>query len=338
MAEQTLLSKLKGRLIIGVAIGALVYLILVVLSGWGELKESLAAFNWLIFPLLLVLAFANYLFRFLKWDYYLLRLDITLPKKDSLIVFLSGLIGTITPGKIGELLKTYLVKQLNNTPIVKTAPIVIAERMTDFAALVIISIAGLTVFAVGNYLLVIALVVVILGGFIGVVGHRGLSMWLIGLLEKTPLIGRLGQKLHVMYESTHALLGLKPLTVATFWSLLAWLCECVGFWIVLKEMNAPVPVMTASFIYAVGTIVGAVSPGGLGVTEGSMVGFLQSGEVMGEFSMNMPEATAATMIIRAATLWFAVLVGAVVLLAFQSRFAGVAEMFDEERQTSRLDQ
>ena len=328
----TLFSKLRGKLIVGVCIGALVYLIMVVVSGWEQLQQSLSAFPWLWFPVLLALAFMNYVFRFFKWDYYLRRLDIPLRKSDSLIVFLSGLVMTISPGKIGELLKALFLKQLNGTPISKSAPIVVAERLTDFVALTIIALAGLTVFTVGNYVLVMVVVVGLLAGFVGVAGHRGFSLWIIGLLEKLPVVGKFGQKLRTAYDSIHELVKFTPLLIATFWSFVAWMCECCGLWLVLHVMDVSVPLLTASFIYALGTIVGAVSPGGLGVTEGSIVGLLGSATVMKESAMPIAVASAATMIIRVATLWFAVFVGAVVLLLFQNRFSGVSDMLEKNQQ------
>ena len=88
--------------------------------------------------------------------------------------------------------------------------------------------------------------------------------------------------------------------------------------------------LAACFIYALGTIVGVVSPGGLGVTEGSMLGMLQSSTIMGAARLAKGSAAAATLIIRIATLWFAVLVGAVVLLLFQGRFGDAARELDEE--------
>jgi uncharacterized protein (TIRG00374 family) len=105
----------------------------------------------------------------------------------------------------------------------------------------------------------------------------------------------------------------------------AWLCECLGFWLTLKAFAPDPQALAACFIYALGTIVGVASPGGLGLTEGSMVGMLQTGAIMGANKLGPATATAATLIIRMATLWFAVLVGAVVLLFFQGRFRGVAE-------------
>ncbi len=331
MSHQSILSKLKGKLIAGIVIGAMVYLVLVVVSDWEKVKVSMLAFSWSWFPLILGLAFANYILRFFKWDYYLGCLDIKISKRESLIIFLSGLVGTITPGKIGELLKSLLLKNISGVEMSRSAPVIVAERLTDFVAIVIISLAGITVFTVGSNSLVLAVVVVVLGLFIGIISQRRLSLWLINIIAKLPVVGRFSEKLFIAYESTFILLKPAPLSVATLWSLAAWMCECVGFWIVLWVLGIECKVLTASFIYAFGTMVGVVSPGGLGVTDGSMVGMLQSGTIMGqENKVGMALAAAATMIVRIATLWFAVFVGIVTLGLFQKRFSGVSQALDKK--------
>jgi uncharacterized protein (TIRG00374 family) len=62
----------------------------------------------------------------------------------------------------------------------------------------------------------------------------------------------------------------------------------------------------AVFAFAISTIVGALSaiPGGLGATEASLAGLLA-------LLLTLPAATAAaaTLLLRLATLWFAVLIG-----------------------------
>jgi glycosyltransferase 2 family protein len=319
--QQTLLSRLKGKLVVGIAIGGLVYLVMVLYSDWANLKEALLSFNWWLFPVLLMLAFANYIFRFFKWHFFLGRLEIALPKVDSLIIFLSGLVMTISPGKIGELLKTVLLKQRNGTPISVSAPVIVGERITDFLALVFISAAGLTVFTVqASSLWVLGGFSALLVVFVAMISNRRLSLAMIGLIERIGPLRKVGDKLHSMYDSTYKLLRFTPLLVATFWSVLAWLCECFGFWITLTAFTDEPRVLAAAFIYALGTILGVVSPGGLGPTEAGMIGMAQSQTIMGAAAMTKATASAATLIIRLATLWFAVLVGAVVLIVFQGRF------------------
>ena len=60
-------------------------------------------------------------------------------------------------------------------------------------------------------------------------------------------------------------------------------------------------------------------PGGLGPTEGSMSGLLALRGV------DVPTAVGATLVIRVCTLWFAVALGAVAMLATQGRFGETPE-------------
>jgi uncharacterized protein (TIRG00374 family) len=57
-------------------------------------------------------------------------------------------------------------------------------------------------------------------------------------------------------------------------------------------------------------------PGGLGVTEAGMTGMLQ---VLGGAEITRSIATAATILARIATLWWAVAVGAAALAVFRRR-------------------
>ena len=49
----------------------------------------------------------NYVFRFIKWEYYLSLIGVKgLPWRDSALIFFSGLGMVITPGKVGEWIKS----------------------------------------------------------------------------------------------------------------------------------------------------------------------------------------------------------------------------------------
>ena len=65
----------------------------------------------------------------------------------------------------------------------------------------------------------------------------------------------------------------------------------------------------AVFVYAIAMLAGALSfmPGGLGGAEAAMVALLVWG------GASSPEAVAATVLIRLATLWFAVVLGVLFL-------------------------
>ncbi len=82
------------------------------------------------------------------------------------------------------------------------------------------------------------------------------------------------------------------------------------------------------FLFAVTTIAGAVSflPGGLGVTEGGMIGGLAwMGMLEDEAS-----ASAAAYLIRLVTLWFGVGLGIVSLAIFRVRMRGREHVVEGE--------
>ena len=312
-----MIQKIRNRIFISIALAALIYLAFMINADFEKVLSSFQEFNWLLLPILLLLSFGNYISRFFKWEYYLKIIEVKLHKLDSLSIFLSGLIMSVTPGKMGELLKSYLVKQVNGTSISKTAPIVFAERATDFLSLTILALAGAYFYDYGKNIIIIIAVVIISGLII--ISNKNLFHKIILLLSKIGFISKHVLKIETAYESSAKLLAFSPLILMTMLSVVSWGFECFGYYIILTNFNLKVDVMWAFFSYSFATIVGALSmmPGGLGVTEGSLTLLL----VKKGLSEN--NAFAATFIVRAVTLWFAVLVGAISVLFYQKRFGRI---------------
>ena len=318
-----MLKSLGNKILLSIGIGALVFIGMSVYADFSRLLISFRAFAWGYLPAVLGLALLNYLLRFLKWDRYLSILNIRLARKDSLSVFLAGLVMSVTPGKSGELLKSYLVKQLKGTPISVSAPVMLAERFTDFMALLILSVFGIFSFRLGVLPVVISFGMLL--GVILVISHRGISHTLIRGIERLPVLSRFSERVSRAYESIRTLLTWDNLIWATAISVAAWFAECLGFYLILKGFGVSLSVLQATFIYSLATIFGAVSmmPGGLGTTEGSMAGLLMLESVSG------PIAVASTFVIRVCTLWFAVIIGAVALLMSRKRYSFTGERNDE---------
>lgn len=271
----------------------------------------------MLLPLLLLLSFLNYFSRFFKWDYYLSVIDIKIKKIDSLSIFMSGLIMSVTPGKMGELLKAVLVKEINNTPISKTAPIIFAERVTDFLSLLIISIIGAYTYDYGGSVtIVVALffLVVIL-----IISNRSIAIPILNFFERISFLKRHLTNIHTAYESSYKLFRPKPLFLMTLLSLLSWGFECLGYYIILINFDIDFGILWASFSYCFSTIVGAISmlPGGLGLTEGSLTYLLLQHDVSKDI------AVTTTFLVRVVTLWFAVFIGIISVSFYQKRFGKI---------------
>jgi glycosyltransferase 2 family protein len=301
--------------LISIAFGAIVYLSFSIYADFDKLISAFGNFNWFWLPLILALSFMNYLFRFFKWHYYIGILDIKLPFKTSFLIFLSAFTMSVTPGKMGEVLKSYLLKEENNTPISKSAPILLAERLTDFVSIVLLCLIGSYVFDYGQSIVIIIGVIFLLT--IILLSSKSVSYKIISVFEKIKFLQKHIQKVHTAYDSMYQMIKIKPLLIATVISLFSWFFECVGFYLVInlfsKSAGMEISLLSATFIYAFSTLIGAIAmlPGGVGVTEASLTGLLVFSKIPKDISV------ASTIMIRLATLWFAVLVGIVSIFIFQ---------------------
>lgn len=309
------MQNLKSRLIISIVFALVVFVALTFYADAPRLLNALAKFDWRFLPLALVTTIANYLIRFLRWNYYLNVIGVkNVPRRDSLLIFLSGFSLTVTPGKLGEVLKSVLLKTRYGTPVSYSASIVFAERLTDVLGVVILAAMGLVFYPVGIGAL--AAVLVITGFFVAVVQRRTLAERLLDMIAHTPKLGRFADIARNLYESAYLMLNAKPLVTAIGLAIAAWFGECLTFFIVLLGIGiAPswLLLLQATFIYAAASLFGAVSmlPGGLGATEGGMALLLQ--QIVG---VAREEAVASTLIVRLCTLWFAVLLGGIALIVF----------------------
>jgi uncharacterized protein (TIRG00374 family) len=306
------LQTLRNRLLISLLLGLVVFAGLSIYADFRHVLHSLREFNWALLPLILFLTSMNYVFRFVKWEYYLRRIGVRgLSKRDSFLVFFSGLGMVITPGKVGEWLKSYLLREVHGTPVARSAPILIAERLTDSVGLLIIAAAGVFVF--GDFWQ--AFVAISAGAvlIVAISRHRPTAMALLQLGRRLPLVGRFVPQIEEFYESTYVLLSPRAVIAMGALSTLSWSFEVLGFYFTLVGLglnqNGDL-LLHAAFILPIATLTSALffTPGGLGVAEGGIAGLSQA-----LLHMSKSAAAVGTLIIRFGTLWFGVIVG---LIAF----------------------
>lgn len=306
------MGNIERRVVFSVLLGVIAMVGFGIYADMRDLVTSLSGFAPSLAVAALGLATGNYAIRFVRWHYYLGRIDlrqVSIPV--SLGIFLSGLSMSVTPGKLGELLKSYLLKSSHGVPISRSGPIVLAERATDLVALLLLCTAGVASTRYGIEVVVAAAVVVV--GGIALVLFRPVGERLVGATAHVPGLRRLTPRLLHAYESAVTLLSPVPLLIGVALGVAAWWLECLAFHVVLVGFDAASPTLgTSTFIYAFATIAGAITmlPGGLVATEGSMIALLQS---VFHVTASKSVATAATLIVRFCTLWFAVIVGFVSL-------------------------
>lgn len=305
---------------IGVLLGLGVFAGFSIYADTGKLGARLGGFAWWAFAAALGLALLNYLLRFVRWQLYLADRDLEVPRGLSATVFVSGFALSVTPGKVGELIKSYLLRATRGIPVTRSAPIVVAERVTDLLALLVLGVAGVALYGVARTTVIAGAVVV--GAGLVTLATPVLSRGLIDLFTYPSFLRGLRERLHVFYGGLVELVRPRPLAWASAIGVLAWLAECLGFALICSGFpGSDIPVGLAILIYASTTVAGALSflPGGLLVTEAAMTLLL----VQSSIGFDEATAVAATILTRLATLWFAVVLGLGALLVLRLRYQNV---------------
>ncbi len=299
------------RLIPGLLFGFLVFLVLILVGDLRQVSNQVLGFQWAYYPLVLLLTLFNYLLRFFKWHFYLGLVGVkNFPLIQSARLFLAGFPLAVTPGKVGEALKGVWLKSETGLPISRGISVVLAERVSDGLGVLLLSTLG--VIAYPRYWPAFAIILSGLIILILIIQIRPAALWFLDLGSKLPLFKRFSGELREFYEGSYALFRPKAILVAVSLGTISWLGEGIGMYLVLLGLGiAPswATLSIAVFVLAFSTVVGAVSalPGGLGAAEASIAGMLTL-----LLALNRDTAAAATLLIRFATLWFAVFLGLVV--------------------------
>lgn len=295
-------------LVLSIAAAAAGYL---AFSLWGGWKEVIAAFTQIGIAgtaVALTMSLVNYGLRFVRWQLYLARLGHKLDARTSARIYLTGFALTTTPGKAGEAFRGLLLKQ-HGIPFPASFAAFISERLSDLVAIVILTLIGLAQYPQARWLVLVAIAAILV--VLACLSSRrlldGLQGWTSRRAGKPAVAAN-----HLVTMLKDARLCHSPglLAVATLISLVAWGAEALAFYWVLQWLGADPGLSFALFVYTLSMLAGALSfmPGGLGGAEAVMVSLLTLK------GMPMPAAIAATVFIRLATLWFAVVIGLAALI------------------------
>jgi uncharacterized protein (TIRG00374 family) len=317
-------SKLVRRMVGGVLFGMAVYVGILVWADVGAVAGTLKRIPWWLIPACTGLSFLNYAVRFWKWQRYLALLGVRLDRGTSFLIYLSGLSMSVTPGKMGEVFKSWLLKKRTATPIHASAPIVVAERFTDLLGyLILVAIGGIHTLPGLAWIFWGTIAVCVAALFLA--GSEASARVAAAILARTPYLWRLGPRVEGSFASARILLAPREVLLPTLVSVAGWGLECAGFWLIANALvPGAVPFLFATFTYAFSAVAGAVLvvfPAGLFVTELSLGKLLRPRYTGAGLALEAAQQSAAGAVIlaRLCTLWFGVAVGFAALALFTRR-------------------
>ena len=295
-------------------IGGLVILVLAgliglaVATGWEETMTALRSLSLIEILALLALSLVNYGLRGIRWHLFANRLGLPTGLAQNIRHFLGGFAMSVTPGRIGELVRMRWLQRETGWPFDRTAPLVLVDRASDLAAMAILlalALAFSTTGVVGGAPVVI---LALIAAFIATRPRLMRAAGDIAHVASTRRFPRLFARVRRASKSLSAFQGPTVLLAAGALGVIGWLAEGWAFHLLLVWMGADIGFWTAVGIFVFATLAGGLTgaPGGLGGAEAAMVALLVGSGTPIEIALP------ATLIIRLTTLWFAIAIGLLV--------------------------
>ncbi|MBI3286515.1 MAG: flippase-like domain-containing protein [Chloroflexi bacterium] len=268
----------------------------------------------LVIPLL-PLAAAGFSLRFGKWHFYLRRLGCSLSVRESFVCHTIGFALSITPGRVGELAKCWLVRQATGIPASRSTPIVFLERLTEAVGLLALAVwAGLAwgesaLNIGGGRWLALGLFLALAAG---VPFKQTLGEWAVRAIasieEGRPrsrwLLPMAGILRHLT-EGARDLIDHRTLLGGVGLTLAARSLDGINLYLLVSALGGELSLSQALFAIAASSFLGGASllPMGIGVVEVALIGVL--------LAAGVPAAIAApaALLSRWLTVWTWVLVG-----------------------------
>ena len=232
------------------------------------------------------------------------HLGYNIPHKINFQIYLVGGALGITPGKIGELYKTQILKEKFNIPRAKTLSLFILEKLFDIAGALVVTCFGIWFIPELGYLSIIGLILLLIG--FKILSSKIFFNKFLGFFKRIKFLKTYLESLSSSHDTFLNLLQKKNIFYFSSLSISYWIVIGTAAFFVVQGLGfIEIPFVNMLSIYSSSLIVGAISfiPAGIGVAEGSFIGLFIIQNV------ELSNAIVAVVLIRLFTLWFSTITG-----------------------------
>jgi len=300
--------KIGNKILIVVIAVIGLYAAFLIASDINTISSKISDFKIEIIPVILLLVTSGWFVLFFRWNLLLRNAKIFIPVKDSFLIFMSGSALTIIPGKVGELVKSQLLKTKFGIARSKTVPIVILEQFYSAIGLVTLSSFGIWYFELGVYVFGFFMATLV---FVFVLlSSRKAFNKTVSLLEKRRFASKLVEPLSSSYDGIKNGIRGPIVLYASGLSTLFWLMEAISIYFILLAFGVEtIGFFTIISTYTTSIMLGILSflPLGLGVVEGTLTSFFAI------YGINVSLALTIVVVIRLFTRWYGVSFGFIAL-------------------------
>jgi len=293
--------------LISIVFAAAVYLVILLFSDLPTIIESFINIKLEFVFFGILAAYFSLLITGFRWHLMIRGLGKSINFKSTFLVYLCGNAFAISPGRLGEVLRSFYLKRLHGIPVSETGPTVIVERFFDVLAILIIALTfGLIIGTNQEILYFIGFGLV--GIFLVLMYKKKYLKKILYKTQKLPFGSKISLTLLEALDTMYVLL--KPKNFIKFFSLsiVSWLIGSLVVYFSLLAFNIELGILQSTFIHVVSTLAGSATflPGGIGATEGGLFGLLHLEGIL------YNDAIGPVLLIRMIILWSITICGLIV--------------------------
>ena len=280
------------------------YVVMILLGDLNKITEHFFQIKIEFIIPILVIETISLIIRAFRQQKLLHWIGIQIPFFANLKIYLAAMSMVVTPGGSGEVIKSHFLKRNYGESISKTVPIVFVERYHDLLAVTTIISFSLFFLFMWQVATLAVLLILILSIVYFIVRNKNLLLSIQQKLTKIRFIRRIVPE--SKFNETIDKLS-RPKIMLSSWiiSIVSWIIDSFAVYLAFLSFEQDFSFIQVSQFYLTSLAFGAISliPGGVGITEGSLVGFLLLE------GLDISLASALVLFLRMSTIWFATFVG-----------------------------
>lgn len=288
------------------------YIGFIAYSDFSKFSSNIGQFKFEFLPIILGLSFASYFMMGIRQKILLKRLGIELEIKESLLLYFSGLSMSVTPGGVGEAIKSYYLKKKYGHSVSKTFPLVFIERFHDLAVVISVIVFTLIFLQISEVIIIVSIIIPLIIIAYILVRIKKLFIKTINFFKRIKKLEKVFDNISKSYDGMYEMLD--PKTTIKVWAIgiVSQVFFALSIYSIFLAFDQDFGfIFTTEVVYS-SILFGAISllPGGVGLTEISTVNFLT------DKGMEISLATSIVIMTRLATIWFSTIMGLITTKIF----------------------
>jgi len=249
-----------------------IYVVLISLSDINLIASEISSFDWSTLIFASSFIFLSQIVRALRWHLWIRKITTKITLKDNIWIYFSGLSLMATPARLGEMVRSVIIKEKYSIPVSKTIATLFIERFYELITLGILSSIALLFVEFDNMIVVIPVIITII--MIILVNKKELFINIINKFSKKRFLSKIIPNIIESTDVLHKLLQPKQLPIFILLSVFAGFLDMLGIYFLVIGLELNLNFAETILIISSTILIGFFSfiPGGLIAVEGSIIG------------------------------------------------------------------